>query len=556
MNEKTDLIALNKLILASIDGTINNEDFSRLDNLIANDPAIADHYAEFMSIYVALREPGEVATAFTGRNDQIEIDGDINLDMWQALAASEKTAIAVEVERTREPELLYVEQTKSANRQRVISKVIMCTAILSSAALIFLLVLALLVPVKGPTLATLTDSIDAMWESAGEIEPETELQAGKMKLVRGLAELEMYDGAVVTLQAPTEIDIEGPNRILLITGKISAVVPENAIGFVVRTGGVSIVDYGTEFGVTADSRGNVETHVFKGEVEMRLGNDPLVFDIAKRITKGQAMQKTVEGNIIQATEFTDSKFIRKISSANNFTWDGKNIKLADIIGGGNGFGTGKANWGIDVQTGREIKIVNTDQGNYGSARYNRCLNPLIDGVFIPDGGNGPVRISSTGLSFTKCPDTNGISVGGFLNGAWHNHITDEPAHLLKLNDRTYEKPGEAFFIHSNKGITFDLNAMRRNIPGVRINRFKALAGVSQTVLEIWPESSQTDFWILIDGRIKLEKKGVKPDDIPFLVDIPLSDQNRFLTIITTDSGNSAGRDWAMFAEPVLELELK
>ncbi|MCK5000910.1 MAG: NPCBM/NEW2 domain-containing protein [Anaerohalosphaera sp.] len=558
MNEKMDFIALNRLILASIDGTISSEDFSRLDKMIASNPAIADHYAEFMSIYVALREPGEVATSFTSMSNQVEMNGELDLDLWRALAASEKTAITVEVERAKEPELQLVGNRRSVERQRVISKLSLAMAILSSAALIFLLVLIWLVPVKGPVIATLTDSMDAMWEGSDEIANETELRAGRMKLIRGFAEIEMYDGAVVTLQAPTEIELEGPNRLMLLVGKISAFVPEIAVGFVVRTHGVSIVDYGTEFGVTADSRGNVEAHVFKGEVEMRLGNDPLVFDVSERVTQGQAKQKAVGGNIIQPAPFANSKFIRKISSQDNFTWNGQDVKLADIIGGGNGFGTGKANWGIDIQTGRQIKIDSTNFGFSGSGRYNFASNPFVDGVFIPDGGNGPVRISSTGLYFTQCPDTNGTAVGNFLNGAWHNHIEDKPSHMLRLGGRTFEKAGQAFFMHANKGITFDLDAIRNNIHGVHINSFKALAGVSDTVLEIWPESSRTDFWVLVDGQLKLEQIDVKPDDISFIIDIPLTDQDRFLTIITTDSGDEYGtsRDWAMFAEPVLELELE
>ena len=557
MNDKTDYIAINKLILASIDGTISSEDFSHLDQLIAGDPAIADHYAEFMSIYVALREPGEVATAFTN-NNQTGIDGDIDLDLWQALAASEKTAVTVEVERAKKPELKYVVHRRKVKRQRVISKLNLYTAIVSSAALIFLLLLTWLVPVEGPIVATLTDSIDAVWEGASEIAVETEFHVGRIKLTRGFAELMMYDGAVVTLQAPAEIELEGSNRLLLLVGKLSAVVPESAVGFVVRTPSVSIVDYGTEFGVTVDSRGDVETHVFKGEVEMRLGNDPLVFDVAKRITQGQALQKTVNGNI-ESARFVGNKFVRKISSKGNFTWDGQNIKLADIIGGGNGFGTGKANFGVDIETGRHAKIISTNQSFYNAGRYKFSPNPFIDGVFIPDASKRPVRISSTGLNFVECPDTSGYAVGDILNGAWHNHILDKPAHLLRLDGRTFEKSGEAFFMHANKGITFDLDAIRRKSPGVRINKFTALAGVSDTVLEIWPESSRTDFWVLVDGQVKLEHIDVKPDDISFIIDIPLTDQDRFLTIITTDSGSEHGgssRDWALFAQPVLELELE
>ncbi len=35
--------------------------------------------------------------------------------------------------------------------------------------------------------------------------------------------------------------------------------------------------------------------------------------------------------------------------------------------------------------------------------------------------------------------------------------------------------------------------------------------------------------------------------------VELQPEDRFLTLVTTDGGDGVGTDWALFAEPVLEL---
>ncbi len=96
-----------------------------------------------------------------------------------------------------------------------------------------------------------------------------EFEAGQsVRLSEGLAVLEFNRGAQVTLQGPAELEIVSDNSGFLHSGKLTATVPAEAIGFEIQTPNSRVIDHGTEFGVSVDANGNSETHVFDGEVEL------------------------------------------------------------------------------------------------------------------------------------------------------------------------------------------------------------------------------------------------------------------------------------------------
>jgi hypothetical protein len=118
-------------------------------------------------------------------------------------------------------------------------------------------------------------------------------------------------------------------------------------------------------------------------------------------------------------------------------------------------------------------------------------------------------------------------------------------------------------MHANVGITFDLQAIRSHFPGVRIRGFRTKAGIEKGALR--PETINADFWILVDGKLRYQKRQVK-EKILFPIEIELSETDRFLTLVTTDGGDPERRlvgnigypaidsDLCMFAERVLVLQ--
>lgn len=117
--------------------------------------------------------------------------------------------------------------------------------------------------------ATLVQSQNARW--AGSTLPTAEnapLGRGTLALVEGMATLKFASGAILTLEAPTKLEIVSAMHCRLVEGSVTAEVPESAHGFTVDTADLKVVDLGTRFGVTAGSAGNSHVFVFEGEVKL------------------------------------------------------------------------------------------------------------------------------------------------------------------------------------------------------------------------------------------------------------------------------------------------
>ena len=100
------------------------------------------------------------------------------------------------------------------------------------------------------------------------------LRAGSYELRVGLMEAAYPSGVEFLIESPATFELSGTNAVRLSQGKLSAQVPNNAVGFTVHTPAASVVDLGTEFGVSAGKAGS-EVYVFKGEVLVTTTNDPV-----------------------------------------------------------------------------------------------------------------------------------------------------------------------------------------------------------------------------------------------------------------------------------------
>jgi hypothetical protein len=134
--------------------------------------------------------------------------------------------------------------------------------------------------------ATLVQAENCKW--AGSDLPtavNSQLGAGTLSLVEGIATLRFKNGATVTIEAPTKLEILNAMHCRLVEGSLVAEVPEPAHGFAIDTPDIKVVDLGTKFGVTTASTGHSQVHVFKGEVEI----DGLPNGDRKRITEGKGL---------------------------------------------------------------------------------------------------------------------------------------------------------------------------------------------------------------------------------------------------------------------------
>lgn len=294
-----------RLTLQAIEGTLSDSKFFLLEEYLKSNPSLCDAYVETIILYSMMRKM-ETSYDTNEKEDACPFD----TTTWQAMAEYEELAPPVEVIKEKAaPSALpiFVPQPRKINKWSVV------TAITSAAALFFMLLLVHYVPERqSHVVGQLKRTVNAEWASvSGDIDEGDELYAGPMKLVKGIAEITFVSGVQIIIEGPSVFEIESPNRICLNSGSLVANI-ENSMEkrFVVCTGNASIVDYGTEFGVSFDASGNTQTHVFQGCVELRQGSDPLKFDKALRLEIGQGAIADKQGALYK-TNIMPEKFVRK-----------------------------------------------------------------------------------------------------------------------------------------------------------------------------------------------------------------------------------------------------
>lgn len=96
------------------------------------------------------------------------------------------------------------------------------------------------------------------------------VQTGLFTLESGKAQIRLDNGVELSMRGPVEFEAFGQDHLALVSGRLTANVPEQAIGFRIDTPDMEVVDLGTEFALKVDSSGESKLHVMEGEVEARL----------------------------------------------------------------------------------------------------------------------------------------------------------------------------------------------------------------------------------------------------------------------------------------------
>lgn len=123
----------------------------------------------------------------------------------------------------------------------------------------------------------------------GEVPSGNLMQPGsRLQISQGTVELQFASGVKSVVMAPADLTMRSENKLYLKEGRAWFHVPEQAIGFEVKTGDLNIVDLGTEFGVLAQPGQHDEVHVLKGKVQvtaqrLRKGSEILTAGDARRI---------------------------------------------------------------------------------------------------------------------------------------------------------------------------------------------------------------------------------------------------------------------------------
>jgi hypothetical protein len=234
----------------------------------------------------------------------------------------------------------------------------------------------------------------------------------------------------------------------------------------------------------------------------------------------------------------------------------KMLDVLDIVADGNGAGLRRER-GIDLATGMQDTYFNA-QGRDCDSRYRRTSwHTLIDGVFVPNGGAGPVQLDSAGHVFSGFPRTSGRTWGGIwaraadLQPRGREESRHRWVYVMGRQEQFMPKGYGLLCLHANAGVSFDLEALRKLHPGLRPARFVATAGLAGTGLS--HEEGKADFRVFTDGRMVWGREAIVPKDGAFPLDIEIGPGDRFLTLAVTDGGNGITADWFVLGDPVLEM---
>ena len=334
--------------------------------------------------------------------------------------------------------------------------------------------------------------------------------------------------------------------------------------FSIRTPTAVVIDLGTEFGVEVSENGETTSLVFRGSVLMQ----PIFPSAASRRGAGGEGRAVLRANesarvergvggdprLVLSGEVGNSpKFVRRIYEPP------KQLDLLDIVAGGDGLGNRRER-GINPANGAQDRLF-VAQGRGGDRQYWPVVwHQFIDGVFVPDGGTGPVQLDSVEHVFDGFPDTRGQAIGSIWPRA-ADVKSDERAkdpwnwvYFMGRGEQFMPEGRGLLGLHANAGITFNLLVARRMWQDTWPTRFRAVAGLASAD-GTSAGAGMADIWVFVDGRLKQKRLRLRPQDGTVDVDVELGPSDRFLTLVVTDGGNGYEWDYVVFGDPVLEMRL-
>ena len=522
---------ISELSLKAIDGELTQVESQELDGYVAESQELALYYAQCIRFHLAM-----VEIENSSRKPMFS-RGDIGLDqdVWEMMAIREKIAPEIEIPQEKiEPQIIeFKEEKKKLTRWDVIKYCFV------AASIIFVFSLVFMTPGQRVQVATIIDSIDAKYpghESGYATGTRLATNSEPVQLSEGYIELLFDNEAKVVVEGPAEFVIN-QNGIALNFGRLYSQVTEKSHGFTIDCPYNRYVDLGTEFGVAVDQRGSSELHVIKGQVELSSAENKIV----QVVNQGKALSYGVvkSGNngrhrgIVTSIKMSENTFVRNINSQAGMVWRGQDhLSLADIVAGGDGTGKVEAVTGIDPASG---VITHKLSGDYrkSNGKYNLVNDSrFVDGVFVPVIKQTMTKVSSIGDQFST-PELEGNYTHEIVafNGLIKEYFRSIPN--VVLDGRLYDDT-DVLMIHSNSGITFDLNAIRNAYPEFDIRSFKTLACISQQLEELQKRVPYVDFFVLIDGKMVHESKDVGADNGGISLEIDIDQNDRYLTFMVTD----------------------
>lgn len=152
-------------------------------------------------------------------------------------------------------------------------------------------------------IALITRLVNATWGAGQQpLDIGDALLPGRFSLASGYAQVEFFCGATVIIEGPAELDLQSPLLARVRSGRLRAQVPPAARGFSLEVDDMTVIDLGTEFGLSVSDEG-ASVQVFEGEVELQ---QPAADK--RLLTTGMALTRNADGGYSEA-EVTPGRFL-------------------------------------------------------------------------------------------------------------------------------------------------------------------------------------------------------------------------------------------------------
>ncbi len=141
-------------------------------------------------------------------------------------------------------------------------------------------------------IAILVSGENASWKSSLPTSKNSELGPGILNLKSGIATIRFRSGALVTLQAPSDLELPSPVRGRMLVSGASVEVPDPAIEFTMESPHGYVIDHGTDFPVSVDPFGPEVVQIGTGGREgSAICNDAREYISPKYLTVNRLFNK-------------------------------------------------------------------------------------------------------------------------------------------------------------------------------------------------------------------------------------------------------------------------
>ena len=526
------------LIDALLEGQITSAQMGRLDEMVCQDPEIRKYYIR--SVHLRCGIPIHLGPPLSLLQDTPFSPSAARDPMSNAM---EMPAITGDDALPVEEEIVELPRSSAPAVPPVVPRRWWNRWVVRSAAAILLAVAgaALWLGESHHSFARVVASTASFADASYSPAAGSNLPASPLKLKNGAIQFAFANGVQTTIEGPAEFSIDAANHLSLTSGKLWALVPHTAIGFTVLTPAGSVVDMGTEFGVSYDPDApGARVEVFQGRVEAFSGS-AATGGAAQFLGAGQSAVVSASAVAVLPQAASAQHFVRDLQPQL------ASLDVTDLISGGDG--TTHRSISIDPGTGELDDPPRRDSISRRGTFHAVPAIPVLAGVFIPD---GPTPIDGSGRRFAF-PNSSGDYGMLWISDRMRFAKNTLPG-LMPLNGINYlDDNHRHIWLHPNKGVTIDLQAVRRLHPLMNLSYFHCIAGncIPRSLIASRKKPPKADFYVIVDGVLRFERIHFVPEDGGFAVDVPLYADDQSLTLASTDGGDGADQDYVVMADSQL-----